>query len=112
MELKDYQQQTLNTFDRYLEALKEARRQADEFSTLNIDELPPVLREQSAALARAATDYPLASWESLREASVLPGVTDAQGQNLIPEHISRESAAGEPIPHVCLKVQPVVEKPC
>ena len=104
MELKDYQQQTLNTFDRYLEALKEARRQVDEFSTLNIDELPPVLREQSAALARAATDYPLAAWESLREATVLPGVTDAQGQNLIPEHISRESAAGEPIPHVCLKV--------
>ena len=104
MELKDYQQQTLDTFNRYLEALKEARRQADEFSTLNIDELPAVLREQSAALARAAMDYPLAAWESLREASVLPGVTDAQGQNLIPEHISRESAAGEPIPHVCLKV--------
>ena len=104
MELKDYQQQTLGTFDRYLEALKEARRQADEFSTLNIDELPPVLREQSAALARAATDYPLAAWENLREASVLPGVTDAQGKNLIPEHISRESAIGEPIPHVCLKV--------
>lgn len=100
MELKDYQQQTLDTFNRYLEALKEARRQADEFSTLNIDELPPIVREQSAALARAATDYPLAAWESLREASGLPGVTDAQGQNLIPEHISRESATGEPIPHV------------
>ena len=104
MELKDYQQQTLGTFDRYLEALKQARRQADEFSTLNIDELPPIVREQSAALARAATDYPLAAWENLRKASVLPGVTDAQGQNLIPEHISRQSAAGEPIPHVCLKV--------
>ena len=104
MELKDYQQQTLDTFDRYLEVLKEARRKADEFSTVNIDELPSVLREQSAALARAATDYPLAAWESLPEASVLLGVTDAQGQNLIPEHISRESAAGEPIPHVCLKV--------
>ena len=104
MELKDYQQQALDTLDRYLEALKEARRQADEFSTFNIDDLPPVLREQSAALARAATDYPRAAWESLRKASVLPGVTDAQGQDIIPEHIPRESAAGEPIPHVCLKV--------
>ena len=37
MELKDYQQQTLDTFNRYLEALKQARRQADEFSTLNIE---------------------------------------------------------------------------
>ena len=104
MELKDYQQQALDTLDRYLEALKEARQKADEFSTINIDELPPIVREQSAALARAAMDYPLAAWESLREGSVLPGITDAQGQNLIPDHIPRESAAGEPIPHVCLKV--------
>ena len=104
MELKDYQQQALDTLDRYLEALKEARQKADEFSALNIDDLPAVLREQSAALARAAMDYPLAAWESLREASVLPGITNAQGQNLIPDHIPRESASGEPIPHVCLKV--------
>ena len=104
MELKDYQQQALDTLDRYLEALKEARQKADEFSNVNIDELPSVLREQSATLARAATDYPLAAWEKLREASVLPGVTDTQGQDLIPEHNSRESASGEPIPHVCLKV--------
>ena len=82
MELKDYQQQALDTLDRYLEALKEARQKADEFSTINIDELPPIVREQSAALARAATDYPLAAWESLREASVLPSITDAQGQGL------------------------------
>ena len=104
MELKDYQQQTLDTFDRYLEALKEARQRVDEFSNLNIDELPPVLREQSAALARAATDYPLAAWENLRKASMLPGVTDPHGQDIIPEHISRQNATGEPIPHVCLKV--------
>ena len=104
MELKDYQQQALDTLDRYLEALKEARQKVDEFSAINIDELPPVLREQSVALARAATDYPHVAWEHLRKASVLPGVTDAQGENIIPEHISRQSAAGEPIPHVCLKV--------
>ena len=104
MELKDYQQQALGTLDRYLEALKEARQKADEFSTINIDELPPIVREQSAVLARAAMDYPLAAWETLREASVLPSVTDAQGQDSIPDHIPRESAAGEPIPHVCLKV--------
>lgn len=99
MELKDYQQQALDRLHRYLEALKEARRKADEFSAVNIDELPPIVREQSAALALAATDYPLAAWENLREASVLPGVPNAQGQDTIPEHISRESAAGEPTPH-------------
>ena len=104
MELKDYQRQALDTLDRYLEALQAARRKADEFSSVNIDELPSVLREQSAAFARAARDYPLAAWESLREASVLPGIADAQGTALIPQHISRGSAAGDPIPHVCLKV--------
>ncbi|MDE0014534.1 MAG: DEAD/DEAH box helicase family protein [Candidatus Poribacteria bacterium] len=105
MELKDYQQQTLDTLDRYLEALKEARQQADKTTAyLASDDIPDFLIEQAENLAKQAEDYPLAAWESLRKASVLPGVTDAQGQDIIPEHISRQSAAGEPIPHVCLKV--------
>ncbi len=105
MELKDYQQQALDTLDRYLEALKEARQQADEAATyLASDGIPDFLMEQAANLAKQAEDYPHIAWENLRKTSVLPGVPNAQGQDLIPEHISRESAAGEPIPHVCLKV--------
>lgn len=105
MELKDYQQQALDTLDRYLEALKEARQQADKAAAyLASDGIPDFLIEQAENLARQAEDYPQVAWESLRKASVLPGVTDAEGQDIIPEHISRESAAGEPIPHVCLKV--------
>lgn len=105
MELKDYQQQALDTLDRYLEALKEARQQADKTAAyLASDGIPDFLIEQAENLARQAEDYPHIAWENLRKASVLPGVPNAQGQNLIPEHIPRESAAGEPIPHVCLKV--------
>lgn len=105
MELKDYQQSALDTLDRYLEALKEARQQADEAATyLASDGIPDFLMEQAANLAKQAEDYPHIAWENLRKTSVLPGVPNAQGQDLIPEHISRESAAGEPIPHVCLKV--------
>ena len=105
MEFKDYQQQALNTLDRYLEALKEARQQADKATAyLASDGIPDFLMEQAENLARQAEDYPHIAWESLREASVLPGVPDAQGQDTVPEHISRESASGEPIPHVCLKV--------
>ena len=104
MELKDYQQQALETLDRYLEALKEARQQAKELATVDLSELPPVLREQSAAFATAAEDYPRVAWESLRQKSGLPGVPDENGENRIPEYISREAASGEPIPHVCLKV--------
>ena len=105
MELKDYQQQALDTLDRYLEALKEARQQADEAATyLASDGIPDFLMEQAANLAKQAEDYPHIAWENLRKTSVLPGISDAQGQDTIPEYISRESAAGEPIPHVCLKV--------
>ena len=105
MELKDYQQQALDALDRYLEALKEAHQQADKATAyLASDGIPDFLIEQAENLARQAEDYPHIAWESLRQAAILPGITDAQGQDRIPEHISRESAAGEPIPHVCLKV--------
>ena len=105
MELKDYQQSALDTLDRYLEALKEARQQADKATAyLASNGIPDFLIEQAANLAQQAEDYPHIAWESLRKTSVLPGVPNAQGQDTIPEHISRESAAGEPIPHVCLKV--------
>ena len=58
MDLKAYQQQALETLERYLEALKDARQKADQLSALNIDALPEVLRKESAALADAAKDYP------------------------------------------------------
>ena len=104
MELKDYQQQALETLDRYLDALKEARQQIEELVTVDLNSLPPILREQSAAFAKAVENYPRIAWESLREKSGLPGVPDENGENHIPEYISREAASGEPIPHVCLKV--------
>ena len=41
MELKSYQQQGLDTLNRYLEALKEARQQADKTAAyLSSDEAP------------------------------------------------------------------------
>ena len=105
MELKDYQQQAVDTLDRYLEALKAARQKADEWAALlSSTEISDTLGETAVAVTRDVENYPHQAWESLRKAAVLPGVTNAQGQNLIPEHISRESASGEPIPHVCLKV--------
>ncbi|RKU10052.1 restriction endonuclease subunit R [Candidatus Poribacteria bacterium] len=94
MELKDYQQEALDTLDRYLEALKEAHLQLDKVTEiLSSDEVPDSLK-----------NYPLQAWESLRKKSGLPGVPDKNGENHIPEYISREAASGKPIPHVCLKV--------
>ena len=97
MELKDYQQQALDTLDRYLDALDDARQQAD-----NIRESLEGVGDDD--LMRQATDYPRLTWNSLRDASVLPGVTNSRGQIEIPEHIPRTSASDKPIPHVCLKI--------
>ena len=97
MELKDYQQQALDTLDRYLDALDDTRQQVD-----SIRESLEGLGDDD--LVQQATDYPRLAWKSLRDASGLPGVQDRQGQIQIPNHISRTSEAGEPIPHVCLKI--------
>ena len=105
MELKDYQQQALDTLDRYLEALKEAQQQADKTTAyLASDGIPDFLIEQAENFAKQAEDYPHVAWENLRKASVLPGVTDTQGQDIIPDHIPRTSESHKPIPHVCLKI--------
>lgn len=99
MELKDYQQQALDTLERYLAALKDARKDADTLAAVNVAELPAVVREATVTAARQAIDYPRKAWESLRISGVLPGIEDE-----IPAYIPRETAAGKPIPHVCLKV--------
>ncbi len=104
MELKDYQQEALDTLETYLAALKDARKAADELAAVNIAEFPEVVRESMAVAVKEAADYPRVAWEKLREEAVLPGVPDKKGADKIPEYIAREAASGEPIPHVCLKV--------
>ena len=97
MELKDYQQQTLDTLDRYLVALDDARQQ--------VDRIPhEVLRELPADSRRLLEDYASRTWNNLRDASVLPGVPNSRGQIEIPDHIPRTSDSDKPIPHVCLKI--------
>ena len=77
MELKEYQQQALETLDRYLEALKEAHLQLDKVAKiLSPDEVPDSLR-----------NYPLQAWESLRKKSGLPGVPDMKTVRTIFQNI-------------------------
>ena len=97
MELKDYQQQALDTLDRYLDALDDARQQ--------VGRIPhEVLRELPEDSRRQLEDYASRTWNNLRDASVLPGVTNSRGQIEIPDHIPRTSDSDKPIPHVCLKI--------
>ena len=88
LELKDYQETTLNAFSRWLEALERARQQSDVAITalLSVDaDVPDDIR-----------NFPKTAWQRLKEAG---GVAQNAG-----EYVSRTDDAGRPIPHVCFKV--------
>ena len=95
MQLKTYQQNALEQLDRWLAALKEARKDAVDGEEFYAKKKRPVPEELK--------NYPRAAWQSLKEQSVLPGISD-NGTLKIPDCISRTGTSGEPIPHVCLKV--------
>ncbi len=78
MELKIYQQEALDAFDRYLDAL-----------------------ETSSKKGRV---NPKKAWRILRNAGILPSIPNKNGRNRVPEHIRRKSASGSQIPHVCMKI--------
>ena len=78
MELKSYQQEALQTLDRYLEALETSRKKG--------------------------RDNPKIAWKLLRNMGTLPSIPNKKGKNVIPEHIRRKSRSGNQIPHVCMKI--------
>ena len=88
LELKDYQETTLNAFSRWLEALEQARRWS-EAGTVALQgvgmEVPDDIR-----------NFPKTAWQRLKEAG---GVAQTAG-----EYVSRTDEAGRPIAHVCFKV--------
>ena len=95
MQLKAYQQNALEQLDRWLAALKEARKDAADGEEFYAKKKRPVPEELK--------NYPRSAWQSLKEQNVLPGISD-NGSLKIPDYISRNGASGDPIPHVCLKV--------
>ena len=95
MQLKTYQQNALEQLDRWLEALKEAHRDAADGEEFYAKKKRPVPEELK--------NYPRSAWQSLKEQNVLPGIPN-NGDLAIPDYISRTGTSGEPIPHVCLKV--------
>ena len=95
MQLKIYQENALEQLDRYLEALKDARKE--------IVELKEFYIAKGKSIPEEIKDYPRSAWNSLKKQNVLPGIPK-DGNLTIPDHISRTATSGEPIPHVCLKV--------
>ena len=95
MQLKTYQQNALEQLGRWLEALKEAHKDAADGEEFYAKKKRPVPEELK--------NYPRSAWQSLKEQNVLPGISD-NGTLKVPDYISRTGTSGEPIPHVCLKV--------
>ena len=89
MELKIYQQNTLDAFTRWLEELSKAKNTAkttiDTLKQAGIDEIPDDLR-----------NYPKKAWENLKQ---IGGVAPTAG-----DYITRTDDANRPIPHICFKV--------
>ncbi len=95
MQLKNYHQQALEQLDRWLDALKESRKETADAKEFYAQKRKPI--------PEALKNYPHSAWQNLKEQNVLPGIPQ-NGDMVVPEYISRAAASGEPIPHICLKV--------
>ena len=88
MELKVYQQNALDAFSRWLEALEEARN--------NSEKAIEALKVVDADIPDALRNYPQKAWQDLKQSDdVAPTVGD---------YVTRTDDAKRPIRHVCFKV--------
>ena len=89
MELKVYQQNALDAFSRWLEALEEARNNSEKaieaLKQAGVDSIPDELH-----------NYPQKAWQNLKQND---GVAPTAG-----DYVTRTDDAKRPIPHVCFKV--------
>ena len=88
MELKIYQQNTLDAFSRWLEALEEARN--------NSQKAIEALKVVDADIPNDLPNYPKKAWQNLKQSD---GVALTAG-----DYVTRTDDAKRPIPHVCFKV--------
>jgi type III restriction enzyme len=91
MELKPYQEKTLETFDLYLEELVSFRAKAEKVAKANTSETDP-------DLMREIPNFPKQAWDALRNRHALP-VTRRSHQ-----YVSRKDGIGNNLPSVCLKI--------
>jgi len=91
MELKEYQQRVLDTFDVYLEELVEQHHRS-----LQVEELG----RKNPELNLDAPDFPARTWAALknRKDRVLPEIRDDR------VYSPRKDGIGRPVPNVCFKV--------
>ena len=88
MELKEYQNDTLDAFDRWRRKLDEAREESQRQTV--------ALVEAGASVPPEIGNFPRTAWGRLADA-------DGVANSAVP-HVDREDGAGRPIPHVCFKI--------
>ena len=89
MELKVYQQNTLDAFSRWLETLSEVKNTSktaiEALKQAGVDSIPAELQ-----------NYPQNAWQNLKQSD---GVAPTAG-----DYVTRTDDANRPIPHICFKV--------
>ena len=88
MELKEYQASALDTFTRWLDALRSAEQDSLEDAEYFNRRQRPVPEDVG--------NFPKTAWGKLAESG---GVAESAG-----DYVSRTDEAGRPIPHVCFKI--------
>jgi len=92
MQLKDYQNDVLDSLSRYLQAL--AARRAD------AEEILEILRSKGRDAKLA--DYCRETWDALSKS--LPTFKDKEGDTVVPPYVARKDGLERPVPNICLKV--------
>ena len=88
LELKNYQTRALETFDRWLDALRTAEKESDSRRE--------VLQKARIEMSEADKNYPKKAWEQLT----------ANGGSTVnrAKYVDRTDGEHRPIPHICFKV--------
>jgi len=89
MELKPYQQESLDTFDLYLEEVVKFQAEAEKTRAL---------ARQNPEIEVPIPDFPKKAWDAMRNRGALP-----QSHRSYP-YVSRQDGTGSDVPSVCLKI--------
>ena len=92
MQLKDYQQTSLDQLDLWLKTLQGTKQEIDHLAN----------KGQESVLAHIQ-NYPKLAWEDLATKGVLPSIAASVDTHNYP-YITRTAANKKPIPHVCMKI--------
>src|SRR5579864_5115638 len=94
MQLKDYQNDVLESLSRYLQELVGRRVEAEEILEFQRS------KKREAKLA----DYCRETWDALHAQSALPLTRDKKGNAIAPLYVARKDGLDRSVPNICLKV--------